>query len=98
MKLFSAAPLSSLPSDPTALGVQASFLHLLMDAVLAAPDSGLPSALTALAAQLSSAGAGTGATTTPIANTEINATNAMRFICGSPFRGSCYTTGLETRL
>src|SRR5262249_49555314 len=80
MKLFSAAPLSGLPSEPTALGVQASFLHLLIDAVLAAPESGLGSALTALAAQLSDAGAGACATATPIANTETKAANAIRFM------------------
>src|SRR5262249_38427835 len=80
MKLFRAAPLSGLPSEPTALGVQASFLHLVIDAVLAAPESGLPSALTALAAQLSGAGAGACATATPIANTETKAANAIRFM------------------
>src|SRR5262249_23800368 len=48
MKLFLAAPLSGLPSDPIALGSQASRLHFAMKLVLAAPASGLPSFDTAL--------------------------------------------------
>src|SRR5262249_2208666 len=43
MKLFFAAPLSGLPSDPTALGAQASRLHLVRKAVRAAPASSRPS-------------------------------------------------------
>src|SRR6516162_4232038 len=48
MKLFFAAPLSGLPSDPTALGAQASRLHLARKAVRAAPASSRPSFPTAL--------------------------------------------------
>jgi hypothetical protein len=48
MKLFFAAPLSGLPSDPTAFGAQASRLHFVMKLVFAAPASGLPSLETAL--------------------------------------------------
>jgi hypothetical protein len=48
MKLFFAAPLSGLPSEPTALGAHASRLHFAMKLVLAAPASGLTSFVTAL--------------------------------------------------
>src|SRR5262249_1157501 len=56
MKLFLAAPLSGLPSDPIALGPQASRLHLAMKLFLAAPASGLPSFDTALLAHVPGAG------------------------------------------
>src|SRR5882757_6933350 len=78
MKLFLAAPASGLPSELTAFGEQASRLHFFTNAVLAAPASGLPSLLTALASQLSVAGAC--ASAAPIANTEIKAASAIRFI------------------
>src|SRR6516225_5984040 len=42
MKLFFAAPLSRLPSDPTALGAHASRLHLARKEVRAAPASSRP--------------------------------------------------------
>ena len=48
MKLFFAAPLSALPSDPTALGAHASRLHFAMKLFFAAPASGFPSFPTAL--------------------------------------------------
>ncbi len=57
MKLFLAAPASGLPSEPTALGAQASSLHFFMNEVLAAPASGLPSLPTALLSQVSWANA-----------------------------------------
>src|SRR5262249_29105401 len=56
MKLFLAAPLSGLPSDPIALGSQASRLHFAMKLVLAAPASGLPSFDTALLSHVPGAG------------------------------------------
>src|SRR5258705_5533265 len=80
MKLILAAPLSALPSDPTAFGKQASRLHLAMALFLAAPASGLPSLLTALTSQLSPAGAGACASAVPTANAAINAANAIRFM------------------
>src|SRR6516165_12715361 len=55
MKLLFAAPLSGLPSDPTALGAQASRLHFVMKLLLAAPTSGLPFLPTALLAHVSCA-------------------------------------------
>ena len=51
MKLFLAAPASFLPSEPTALVSQASWLHFFMNEVFAAPASALPSLPTALASQ-----------------------------------------------
>src|SRR5215813_1360157 len=42
MKLFFAAPLRRLPSDPTALGAHASRLHFARKAVRAAPASSRP--------------------------------------------------------
>jgi hypothetical protein len=43
MKLFFAAPLSGLPSDPIALGAQVSRLHFVRKAVRAAPARSRPS-------------------------------------------------------
>src|SRR5258707_14235626 len=43
MKLFFAAPLSGLPSNPIALGAQVSRLHFARKAVRAAPASSRPS-------------------------------------------------------
>jgi hypothetical protein len=43
MKLFFAAPLSGLPSDPIALGAQVSRLHFARKDVRAAPASSRPS-------------------------------------------------------
>src|SRR6516164_6373915 len=57
MKLLFAAPLSGLPSDPTALGVQTSRLHFVMKLFFAAPTSGLPFLPTALLAHVSCAAA-----------------------------------------
>src|SRR5215470_20229393 len=73
MWLLSAAPLSFLPSDPTAVLVQ----QALMELVLAAPDSSLPSLLLGLRSQVS---VGACATATPIANAETKATSAIRFM------------------
>jgi hypothetical protein len=64
MKLLFATPLSALPSDPTALGAQASRLHFAMKLFFAAPASGLPSLLTALLAHVP----GACAIAEPIAN------------------------------
>jgi len=57
MKLLFAAPLSGLPSDPTALGAHASRLHFTRKLFFAAPTSGLPFLPTALPAQVSCAAA-----------------------------------------
>src|SRR5258708_38522247 len=84
MKLFLAAPLSALPSDPTAFGVQAAVVHLAMALVLAAPDSGLPSLVTALASQLSP-GAGACANAVRRAKAAINVASAIRFILAPQF-------------
>src|SRR4029077_415182 len=55
MKLFFAAPLSGLPSEPIALGPHASRLHFAMKLVLAAPASSLPSFPTALLSHVTGA-------------------------------------------
>jgi hypothetical protein len=55
MKLFFAAPLSGLPSDPTALGAHASRLHFATKLLFAAPASGLPAFDTALLSHVSGA-------------------------------------------
>ena len=55
MKLFFAAPLSALPSEPIALGPHASRLHFVMKLVLAAPASSLPSFPTALLSHVTGA-------------------------------------------
>jgi hypothetical protein len=55
MKLLFAAPLSGLPSDPTALGAHASRLHFATKLVFAAPASGLPFFPIALLAHVSCA-------------------------------------------
>src|SRR5215813_1063795 len=55
MKLVFAAPASFLPSPPTALASQASFLHFFMKLVFAAPTRALPSLPTALLSQVSCA-------------------------------------------
>ena len=55
MKLFFAAPLSGLPSDPIGLGSQALRLHLAMKEVRAAPASSRPSFPIALLAHVSGA-------------------------------------------
>jgi hypothetical protein len=56
MKLFFAAPLSALPSDPIALGAHASRLHFAMKLFFAAPASGLPAFDTALLSHVPAAG------------------------------------------
>src|SRR5947209_17602033 len=48
MKLFFAAPLSGLPSDPIALGAPVSRVHFAIKAVRAAPARSRPSFLIAL--------------------------------------------------
>src|SRR5262249_47002129 len=82
MKLLFAAPLSGFPFDPTALGVQASRLHLAKKLVFAAPASGLPSLPTALLLQLSCASA------VPIESAAINTASATLLISASPLRWS----------
>jgi hypothetical protein len=67
MKLLLAAPFNRLPSDPIALGVHASRLHLIMKLFFAAPTSGLPFFPTALLAHVSCPAA------EPIANAITNA-------------------------
>jgi hypothetical protein len=76
MKLFFAAPLSALPSDPTALGAQASRLHFTIKLFFAAPASGLPSLLTALLSHVP----GTCAAAEPIANAVSKAASINRVI------------------
>jgi hypothetical protein len=66
MKLLFAAPLSGLPSDPIALGAQASRLHFVRKLFFAAPASGLPFLPTALLSHVSCAAA------EPIANAVTN--------------------------
>jgi hypothetical protein len=55
MKLFLAAPESSLPSALTAFGKHVSRLHFLMKLLSAAPANGLPFLSTALLAHVSCA-------------------------------------------
>src|SRR5262249_50413910 len=75
MKLAFAAPASFLPSEPTALVSQASWLHFFMNEVLAAPASGLPSLPTALASQDASC-----AKAEPAAKVATMAARIMRFM------------------
>ena len=77
MKLLFAAPLSGFPSDPIALGVQASRLHFVMKLFFAAPTSGLPFLPTALLAHVSCA------TAEPIANTIARSAYIKGFILSS---------------
>jgi hypothetical protein len=78
MKLFFAAPLSGLPSDPIGLGSQASRLHFAMKLVFAAPASGLPSLDIALLSHVP--GAGTCAAAEPIENAVSKTTSINRVI------------------
>src|SRR6185437_4032380 len=75
MKLFLAAPASFLPSEPTALVSQASWLHFFMNEVFAAPASGLPSLPMALASQDASC-----AKAEPAAKVAMMAARNIRFI------------------
>jgi hypothetical protein len=77
MKLLFAAPLSGLPSDPIALGAQASRLHFVRKLVFAAPASGLPFLPTALLVHVSCAAA------EPIANAVTNTAYINLFILPS---------------
>ncbi len=77
MKLLFAAPLSGLPSDPIALGAQASRLHFAKKLVFAAPASGLPFFPTALLAHVSCAKAEV------IANAVSRTAHVNRFISPS---------------
>ena len=72
MKLFFAAPLSGLPSDPIALGAQVSRLHFARKAVRAAPASSRPSFPIALLSHVP----GACADAEPIANA-VNKTASM---------------------
>src|SRR5213078_2319802 len=74
MKLFLAAPLSGLPSDPTAFGSQASRLHFATKLVFAAPASGLPSFETALLSHVP----GACAAAEPMANAVSNVASINR--------------------
>src|SRR5690242_11396128 len=80
MKLDLAAPASFLPSEPTALASQASWLHFFMNAVFAAPASGLPSLPIALASQDAS-----WAKADPAANVARTATRKIFFMRLSPW-------------
>ena len=92
MKLLFAAPFSGLPSDPTALGVQASRLHFAIKLVLAAPARGFPFLPTALLSQVSWAAA------EPSANASARSTYINDFILSSflavcdHFKGRWHTT------
>jgi hypothetical protein len=77
MKLFFAAPLSALPSDPTAFGAHASRLHFVMKLVRAAPWSSFPSFPTALLAHVS----GACAAAEPVANAISKLASSNRIIC-----------------
>src|SRR6185312_9133219 len=81
MKLVLAAPASFLPSEPTALVSQASWLHFFMNEVFAAPASGLPSLPTALASQDASC-----AKAVPAAKVTTMAARIMRFMGCLPKR------------
>jgi hypothetical protein len=74
MKLFFDAPLRGLPSDPTALGAQASRLHFARKLFFAAPARGLPSFPTALLSHVPCAAA------EPIASAVTNTANINLFI------------------
>src|ERR1700760_3997340 len=81
MKLFLAAPASFLPSEPTALVSQESWLHFFMNEVFAAPASALPSLPTALASQLASC-----AKAEPAAKVAMMAAKKIRFMGCLPKR------------
>ena len=89
MKLLFAAPLSGLPSDPTALGVQASRLHFVKKLFFAAPTSGLPFLPTALLAHVSCAAA------EPIANAIARSAFIKGFILSSFLRVCAHLIGAE---
>src|ERR1700754_3209462 len=81
MKLFWAAPASFLPSEPTALVSQESWLHFFMNEVFAAPARALPSLPTALASQDASC-----ANAEPAAKAATMAAKMMRFMGCLPKR------------
>ena len=86
MKLFFAAPLSGLPSEPTALGAQASRLHFVRKLVLAAPARGFPFLSTALVSHVPGAGipcAAAGPTATLTANALTTIETMNLFIASS---------------
>src|SRR5690349_119518 len=83
MKLVLAAPASFLPSEPTALVSQESWLHFFMNEVFAAPASGLPSLPTALASQVASC-----AKAEPAAKVAMMAARKIRFMGCLPKRKS----------
>src|SRR5258706_8356071 len=83
MKLFFAAPLSGFPSDPTALGAQASRLHFARKAVRAAPASSRPSFPIALLAHVP----GAWAAAEPMANA-VNKTASMSRVIVFSFLGT----------
>src|SRR5262249_582948 len=79
MKLFFAAPLSGLPSEPIAFGSHASRLHFVRKLVLAAPASSLPSFPTALLAHVP----GACAAADPMENA-VNKTTSISRVIGRP--------------
>jgi hypothetical protein len=83
MKLFFAAPLSGLPSDPIAFGAHASRLHFAMKLFFAAPASGLPAFDTALLSHVPAAG--TCAIAEPIENAVSKTASINRVIVSSMF-------------
>src|SRR5262245_17217341 len=80
MKLFFAAPLSGLPSDPIAFGSHASRLHFARKLVFAAPLSSRPSFPTALLAHVP----GACAAADPIENAVNKTISISRVIGRSP--------------
>jgi hypothetical protein len=91
MKLFFAAPLSGLPSDPMALGAQASRLHFVRKAVRAAPASSRPFFPIALLSHVP----GACAAAVPIANAVIKTASISRVIfILYPWRG-CEARAVE---
>src|SRR5215469_4780883 len=91
MKLFFAAPLSGLPSDPTALGAQASRLHLARKAVRAAPASSRPSFPTALLSHVP----GACAAAEPMANAVNKTASISRVIFALHLWRGCEARALE---
>jgi hypothetical protein len=82
MKLFFAAPLSGLPSDPIAFGAQVSRLHFARKAVRAAPATSRPSFPIALLSHVP----GACAAAEPIANA-VNKTASMSRVMLHQFSG-----------
>src|SRR5262249_10310103 len=86
IKLFFAAPLSGLPSDPIAFGPQASRLHFAIKLVFAAPASGFPSFETALFRTFRALAPLLNRLQKPLANLPASAGTLTWFHAPSPFR------------